>query len=264
MKFLLYKQSMLNMVSILACVFILCSCSISQTLNENARGSPLLNSRQIVVVVTNSWHDVSGELYYFERPLLGDDWETVTSRTAISLGRAGLAWGNGLQGNDLGNGPIKHEGDGKSPAGVFKISAVFGYAPKDSAPAFRMPYIHLNPSMQCIDDINSIYYNLVIDSSQVKRADWTSYEQMRRNDVLYKWGALIDHNVMPRKTGDGSCIFLHIWNGPTSTTSGCTALDEIHLLALLQWLDISKNPVLIQLPKKEYDKLKVQWHLPLL
>jgi len=233
-----------------------------QTASNIADPSPLVNSRQIIIVVTNSWGDVTGELRYFERPLLGDDWKIAVPKTAIVLGRTGLAWGNGLHGSELGDGPIKHEGDGKSPAGVFNISAVFGYSPIDSTPVFKMPYVQLNENTQCVDDINSMYYNLIIDSAKVKKADWNSCEHMRRKDVLYKWGAVIDHNVMPRKTAGGSCIFLHIWGGPEEATSGCTSFDESHLLALLQWLDKSKNPVLLQLPKPVYNRLKEQWQLP--
>ncbi len=80
--------------------------------------------------------------------------------------------------------------------------------------------------------------------------------------VYYKWGAVIDHNAMPRKTAGGSCIFLHIWGGPAKTTSGCTALDESKLLTLLRWLDIYKNPVLLQVPKQIYNRLQEQWQLP--
>jgi len=46
------------------------------------------------------------------------------------LGRAGLAWGLGLHGNPPFPGPIKREGDGRSPAGAFELSSAFGYAPR--------------------------------------------------------------------------------------------------------------------------------------
>jgi len=243
-------RSKIKLVLILATGFILSSCGMIQTASNLADPSALVDTRQLIIIVTNSWDDVSSELRYFERPNLGDDWKIVEPKTAIVLGRTGLAWGNGLHGSDLGEGPIKHEGDGKSPAGVFNISAVFGYAAVDSTPGFKMPYIQLNESTQCVDDINSIYYNLVVDSAKVKKADWNSCEHMRRKDVLYKWGALIDNNMMPRKTAGGSCIFLHIWGGPDKPTSGCTSFDEPHLLSMLQWLDKSKNPILLQVPKQ--------------
>jgi len=243
---------------------LFCSCSIFRGAETPTDRSPLAQSKQVILVLTNSWDETSGELQTFERPVLGDEWKSVSPRTDIVVGRTGLAWGSGLHGYDLGDGPVKKEGDGKSPAGVFRISAVFGYAPADSAPRFRMPYVYLDSTMQCVDDISSEYYNLLVDSLQVKRPDWKSYENMRLSGEAYKWGALVDHNVMPRRDAGGSCIFLHIWDGPGSSTSGCTAMDETRFLAMLQWLDATKNPTVVQLPKSEYRRYAQRWQLPLM
>jgi hypothetical protein len=34
------------------------------------------------------------------------------------------------------------------------------------------------------------------------------------------------------------------------------------MLALLRWLDPSRQPVLVQLPKAEYGQLRTAWNLP--
>jgi hypothetical protein len=39
-------------------------------------------------------------------------------------------------------------------------------------------------------------------------------------------------------------------------------MDEQKLLGIIKWLDKSKNPILIQLPKEEYKRLKTKWKLP--
>src|SRR4029078_1066192 len=107
-----------------------------------------------------------------------------------------------------------------SPAGVFRIPYAFGYAPQSEAGWLRVPYRTLSPTVSGVDDVQSRYYNQVVDSAEVKQ-DWDSAEIMRREDGLYRWGAFVAHN--PRnEPGGGSCIFLHVWRGYGSPTAGCT------------------------------------------
>jgi len=63
--------------------------------------------------------------------------------------------------------------------------------------------------------------------------------------------------------GGGSCIFLHIWPGPSGNTSGCTAFDSRDMNELLAWLDPNALPVLVQLPRSSYERLRSSWGLPL-
>jgi hypothetical protein len=176
-----------------------------------------------------------------------------------SLGRTGLAWGRGLhpQGQD---GPRKQEGDGKSPAGVFDLRLVTGYAP--SAPAgTRLPYRQATATLRCVDDVRSAHYNRLADEAKTRK-DWTSAEDMRRNDELYRLVVWVGHNDAPVVPGGGSCIFLHLRAGPESTTSGCTAFELEPMERLLRWLDPVARPVLVQLPEAEYRRRAAGWGLP--
>ena len=93
------------------------------------------------------------------------------------------------------------------------------------------------------------------------RADWSSAEEMRRGDDLYTWVVEVAHN--PTRTGgDGSCIFLHVWSGPASSTVGCTAMAEDRLAALLSSLSPTAAPAFVLLPRAEYDALAPAWKLP--
>jgi D-alanyl-D-alanine dipeptidase len=138
----------------------------------------------------------------------------------------------------------KREGDGCSPAGIFRIGPAFGYAP--AAPAIRLPYQPLTPSTIAIDDPASTHYNRIVDAQRAA-CDWKSREMMLRQDGLYLQGAVIGHN--PHNVpGAGSCIFLHLWRSPGHPTAGCTAMAGEDLRNLLEWLDPAAEPRLVQSP----------------
>jgi D-alanyl-D-alanine dipeptidase len=112
-----------------------------------------------------------------------------------------------------------------------------------------------------VDDTASAHYNTVIDRGAVPRVDWTSAERMRSID-LYRLGVVVDYNARPIRRGRGSCIFLHIWRAPGSPTSGCTAMPAADLETVVRWLDPARQPTLVQLPEREYARLRRVWALP--
>jgi len=226
------------------------------------------HSTEMVVVTTSDWNASAATLQRYQREQPKKPWQAVGAPITVVVGKNGLGWGSGLlpihssllQASD----PVKKEGDGKAPAGVFGLSKAFGYAPQEQT-GWKMPYLNLTSSIQCVDDTNSKFYNTVVDASKVS-PDWGSHEneQMRRSDDLYLWGILVDHNTNPPVAGRGSCIFMHIWRGPGQPTVGCTAMPQTDLETLIGWLDPERKPVLVQLPAAQYQKLQKQWHLPAL
>jgi D-alanyl-D-alanine dipeptidase len=158
---------------------------------------------------------------------------------------------------------VKHEGDGKAPAGIFTLSSVFGYATASEAgiPLIGLPYVQATESIECVDDTASAHYNTLLDRAGIP-VDWQSSEHMRRTDELYRLGVFVDHNVAPAKAGAGSCIFIHMWRGPSSPTVGCTAGEPANITALVGWLHRSDAPLLVQLPKDEYTAHQHAWRLP--
>jgi len=163
-----------------------------------------------------------------------------------------LAWGKGLH-NTPKNAPyIKKEGDGKAPAGLFRLGNGFGYAP--TAFKISFPYAIYQTTDHCVDDSNSMWYNQIVDSTKVKR-DYKSFEHMRLKNNLYKYGITIKHN--PNSIAQaGSCIFMHIRSENKKGTAGCTAMSEDNMVTLLKWLKEEKKPLLLQLPQSE--RVKVQ------
>jgi D-alanyl-D-alanine dipeptidase len=227
-----------------------------------AQNSPIPQGcEQVVVVVTKGWTNVDGQLRCFERKDDGD-WVEHGAPITVVVGHSGMAFAGprpepprkfktGDTITTTESLPFKREGDGCSPAGVFNLETAFGYAPFDQASWIKLPYVQCTDAIECVDDGKSSHYNQVLDSTKVDKRDWNSSEQMHRKDVLYRWGVVVEHNSK-RKSGDGSCIFLHIWEGAHKGTTGCTAMEETDLKRLMAWLDPKAKPMLVQFPEDEY------------
>jgi L,D-peptidoglycan transpeptidase YkuD (ErfK/YbiS/YcfS/YnhG family) len=218
------------------------------------------DARQLVLVVTQDWDANQGTLAAFEHR--GDGWRAVRKPVPVAIGRSGSAWGIGLHAAQ--GGPQKQEGDGRSPAGVFRIGEAFGYAP---TLATALHYAGMQESDYCVDVSGSPYYNRIVDAQKVGAdAVKGSTEPMRRDlhangDVRYKLGFVIEHNPDGRPQG-GSCIFAHLWRSTGEPTSGCTAMTEPVMRELLAWLRDDQHPVFVLLPRAEYARLKASWGLP--
>ncbi|MEO6760416.1 MAG: L,D-transpeptidase family protein [Saprospiraceae bacterium] len=212
---------------------------------------------QLVVVLAPADTSVNAQLWRFEK--IGQKWHPVGQANAVNLGKKGLAWGRGLQ--SAKPGLQKKEGDQKSPKGIFRFGAAFGYAPAGQLP-LKLPYIAITENQLCIEDDGSRYYNQIVDASRLPK-DWKSKEYMLRPDNQYKWGIFVLQNLPP-KDAAGSCIFFHLWRAPGSGTLGCTAMTEPNLLALLQWLDPGKKPLLMQMTTADYADYRPKFGLPTL
>jgi len=232
---------------------------------QSKHPAALRTSTQILVVTTQDWDSVDGTLQMYERPQARKKWKAAGAPIPVVVGKKGLGWGAGVAsardaGRRAASGPVKKEGDGKSPAGIFRLSTAFGYAAQEPS-GWKMPYMSLTPSVECVDDVCSKFYNHVLNRATVA-PDWSSSEQMLRPDGLYRWGIMVDHNAEPVIAGGGSCIFLHIWLGPSQGTTGCTAMAQEQLEGVLARLDPTRRPMLVQLPRPQYKKLKRRWKLP--
>ena len=85
-------------------------------------------------------------------------------------------------------------------------------------------------------------YNRWVKKSETHAA---SYEMMKREDNLYKYGIVIDYNTDPVIKGNGSAIFLHIWKSEGIPTAGCVAVSEEDIIKILGWLDPAASPLMI-------------------
>lgn len=219
-----------------------------------------VSTKQLVTATVADWNAISAELRLWKRD--GAGWKQVGEAWRGTVGKSGSAWGSGLHGTGAPagrEGPIKREGDGKSPAGVFALTSTFGYG--DAPPkGTKIGYQRVDANWKCVDDPASREYNKILDARTTK-IDWTSAEDMRRADAAYTWVVEIAHNAS-RTPKAGSCIFLHVWGGADVPTVGCTAMEEPRLASLIATLSPADRPAFVLLPRAEYDALAPAWNLP--
>jgi len=199
-------------------------------------------NEQLVLIISNDFNQTHGELTRYEK--INHHYQLVGQAHTVNLGRKGLAWGLGLHNfKTKPTEPVKQEGDGKAPAGIFNITTAFGY--DETAPT-KMPYIQADKTLICVDDSLSKNYNKIVELNQSKKPK--SFEWMKREDNLYQYGLVIAHNAQAKEQA-GSCIFFHIRKSKDAPTAGCSAMKKEELLTLLKWLDPTKKPQVVQIPR---------------
>ena len=194
---------------------------------------------QLILVQTKEWSSIEGTCFLLERNQ--HNWR-VQQTFPIVVGKNGLRWGQGL--HQMSTDYIKQEGDGAGPAGIFLLGTAFGDLPINNS---QWPFRKTTDSDLFIDDSRSNFYNQWVDTATTQ-PDWNSHEVMNRPDGLYKRGLVIQHNMNPVQPNFGSAIFFHIWRSDTQPTLGCTAATYHHTEALLNWLRVEKQPLLLQFP----------------
>lgn len=202
----------------------------------------LFSSQQIILVIADDFNSSHASLKFFE-----DD--TILLEANVNLGKNGLGWGIGEVLLTQGHGqPLKFEGDKKAPAGVFKLTNIFGYS---YASNYKLPYLYASKKLICVDDSSSNFYNHIIEANGNEK----SFEFMKRKDMQYKYGVTVSHNTLG-EFKRGSCIFLHIQKDINASTAGCTSMKESTLKKIISLLDIKKEPLLIQIPQSSFKEIQ--------
>jgi D-alanyl-D-alanine dipeptidase/L,D-peptidoglycan transpeptidase YkuD (ErfK/YbiS/YcfS/YnhG family) len=220
----------------------------------------LTGHHQLLTVTTSDWEEKQGNLRLYERTSDDSTWIPIGTSIPVVLGKAGLAWGIGLHPETTNMSLKKVEGDKKSPAGIFSLGNAFGFASYAKMNHLKIEYLHLDESIEAVDDPQSHHYNHIVSNKEVT-PDWHSSEKMSE-EPLYAIGLVINHNFPNPEVGAGSAVFFHIWRQKDSGTAGCTAMSQENLTTVLSWLERTKNPVLVQLPIFKYHELQNDWSLP--
>jgi len=215
--------------------------------------------RQLIVSISPDWSASQGTLQRYER---GPDgrWQRVGGSVPVLYGKNGLAWGRGVRGTEE-LGLRKREGDGRSPAGVFAIGAIYGNDARlpDGA---DFPFHQVTANDAWPDDPANPFYNQHVSVDGAQPPAWFAAQRMRTGDAAYRWRVEIRHNADPIEPGAGSATFFHIRRGETRRTSGCTTMAEPALQDLVVWLRVAAKPHYVLLPREEYERRREDWGLP--
>lgn len=202
------------------------------------------DTQQLLVITADNWETKYASLKRYEK--VGNKWQQVGKKIEVIIGRNGMGWGLGEHEVPKDAKIIKREGDGKTPAGLFRLGHGFGYGEFKIA----FPYATYNTRhFHCVDDSTSKYYNQIVDSRKIIR-DYNSHEFMLLKNDFYKYGITVAHNPnnIPQM---GSCIFLHLKKPNDVASSGCSMMSEEELKEILKWLRKEHKPMLLQLPKNQ-------------
>jgi L,D-peptidoglycan transpeptidase YkuD (ErfK/YbiS/YcfS/YnhG family) len=218
---------LLAFLSMSSCFFVPAAHKFDTSAFLKSQSNKIDKSTQIILVVDNSsFFFTRTTLYAMEK--LGDNWQTALEPFNAVIGKNGFAAAG-----------EKREGDGKTPSGIYPLKMTFGY---DETIKTKMPYRQTLADDIWVDDPNADDYNRWVKKSETHAA---SYEIMKRDDNLYKYGIVIEYNTKPVIKGNGSAIFLHIWKGEGVPTDGCVAVSEENIIKILDWLDPAAAPLII-------------------
>lgn len=225
----------------------LLSCQSTQELCDS---SPIANSKQLIISLSPDDQATDSEISLWEKKR--NRFQLIKTFPA-KIGRNGLTI-------------KKQEGDGKSPAGIFKVYSAFGQ--NQSIPS-KMPYRQVDQNSHCIDDVAHPDYNKIVHNFHKPADSSLSTENLKQVGAPYELALTVDYNGMNQGQpipGKGSCIFLHIWkrdkNEMPVPTAGCTSMSRAHLYELAYWLKPKKSPRLIQMTQSQYQAKRKAWCLP--
>jgi L,D-peptidoglycan transpeptidase YkuD (ErfK/YbiS/YcfS/YnhG family) len=156
-------------------------------------------------------------------------------RGRLHAGPLAIACALGASGIRIG----KREGDHATPAGRYRILEARFRADRLSRPRGHLKFRVLRQTDGWCDDPLAAAYNravqLPVDAG---------HETMWRADGLYDLVFVLDYNVLPRRKGFGSAIFLHCARENFGPTEGCVALARADLRRLLPMLS-AKTHIII-------------------
>jgi L,D-peptidoglycan transpeptidase YkuD (ErfK/YbiS/YcfS/YnhG family) len=128
-------------------------------------------------------------------------------------------------------GILKREADGKTPFAAMDV--LFGFYRADRWPVmsratWMLPIAH---DLGWCDAPRDRNYNRAVPQPYP-----SSHEALARDDGLYDCVIVLNWNMLPRATNQGSAIFMHIARDGYKPTEGCIAVSRSDMIRLVKIL----------------------------
>ncbi|MUL82082.1 L,D-transpeptidase family protein [Mycobacterium sp. CBMA247] len=146
-------------------------------------------------------------------------WQPIAAGIPANIGSSGMA-------------PQTHDGEMKTPMGVFTLDFAFGTAPN---PGGGLQYVQVTPDHWWDGDMKSPTYNTMQVCQKAQCPFNTDLSSGTENlDIsAYKHAVVMGVNKA-RVPGNGGAFFVHTTDG--GPTAGCVAIDDGTLVQIMQWL----------------------------
>lgn len=201
--------------------------------------APLDTALRLVMVTAPDMNSSTARLQLFERRAHGAPWMRLTTGMPVMIGTNGLAWGYTFRSYKRADEPEKQEGDKRTPAGFFPLGPSFGFTARKLRGHIKVE----KGKTVCVEDTASPHYNTITTRALIGpavKADNMADTSLFRNGLFVAYPS-------DRAARAGSCIFVHVWKTPTTSTSGCVAMPETRVKSLQRFA--ADGAVLGVLPK---------------
>lgn len=173
------------------------------------------NATQVLSVVGTG--GANAKMDVWQRDANG--WQPVATAIPTHIGANGMT-------------PQSHDGEMKTPMGVFTLDFAFGTKPN---PGGGLQYVQVTPDYWWDGDLNSPTYNTM---QVCKKADCpfdTNPASGTENLYIPQYAHAIVMGVnKARVPGNGGAFFVHTSDG--GPTAGCVSLDDDTLVKIMRWL----------------------------
>jgi L,D-peptidoglycan transpeptidase YkuD (ErfK/YbiS/YcfS/YnhG family) len=170
---------------------------------------------QVISVVGVGGSDAKLDVY--ERTAAG--WQAVAAGIPAHVGAAGMA-------------PETHDGQMKTPMGIFSLDFAFGTAPN---PGGGLQYVQVGADHWWDGDMKSPTYNTMQVCKKAQCPFDTDPSSGTENLRIPQYEHAVVMGVnKARVPGNGGAFFLHTSDG--GPTAGCVSIDDETLVGIMKWL----------------------------
>ncbi len=159
----------------------------------------------------------SAKMDVYQRTAAG--WQPIAVGIPAFIGANGMA-------------PQTHDGEMKTPMGVFTLDFAFG---TERNPGGGLPYVQVGPDHWWDGDMKSPTYNTMqVCKKEQCRFDTSLSAGTENLDIPQYRHAVVMGVNKTRVPGNGGAFFVHSTDG--GPTAGCVAIDDGRLVEIMRWL----------------------------